>query len=160
MSLNPLSLLEKAINEHGSAVILKERLALAADQFAVLEKKLADQEILSRQLQSDNESLQLDVTQKQNEIGRLTSQIHQAQQKAERRPEIQERLLLLIAANNGQTTEWLSKHGKHGIQSTEFHLGEMELAGLVLHVFRATDPNQWKMRHEGRRYLETNGLLK
>ncbi len=39
MSLNPLTLLEKAINEHGSSVILKERLGLAADQFKQLEKE-------------------------------------------------------------------------------------------------------------------------
>ena len=50
MSLNPLVLLEKAINEHGSATILKERLALAADQFQKLENE-------NRELKKSNKSL-------------------------------------------------------------------------------------------------------
>ncbi|MEL4387991.1 hypothetical protein [Shewanella xiamenensis] len=39
MSLNPLALLEKAINEHGSAVILKERLELVKEALAKAEKE-------------------------------------------------------------------------------------------------------------------------
>ncbi len=45
--------IEKLINEHGSAVILKERIALAADQYAALEKKIIE-------LQTENERLRLD----------------------------------------------------------------------------------------------------
>lgn len=44
MSLNPLTLLEKAINEHGSAVILKERLTLVKEMLAKVEKEKADLE--------------------------------------------------------------------------------------------------------------------
>lgn len=39
MSLNPLALLEKAINEHGSSAILKERLELVRDQLAKVERE-------------------------------------------------------------------------------------------------------------------------
>ena len=46
--------IEKLITEHGSAVILKERLALASDQYAALEKK-------SNDLQTENERLKLDL---------------------------------------------------------------------------------------------------
>lgn len=49
MNLNPLSLLETAINEHGSSVILRDRLALVKDMYEKvvkektdLEKKFAD----------------------------------------------------------------------------------------------------------------------
>ena len=34
--------IEKLINEHGSATILKERLLLVADKYAALEQKLSD----------------------------------------------------------------------------------------------------------------------
>ncbi len=51
MSLNPISLIEKAINEHGSAAILKERLSLAADQFKQLEEE-------NRKLKSVNAALE------------------------------------------------------------------------------------------------------
>lgn len=39
MSLNPITAIEKLINEHGSATILRERLSFAADQFVALEKE-------------------------------------------------------------------------------------------------------------------------
>lgn len=39
MNLNPLTLLEKAINEHGSAVILNERLSLVKEMLAKVEKE-------------------------------------------------------------------------------------------------------------------------
>ena len=43
---------EKLINEHGSAVILKERIALANDKYAILEKEASV-------LKSENERLKL-----------------------------------------------------------------------------------------------------
>lgn len=46
--------IEKLIIEHGSAAILKERIALASDQYAALEKK-------SNNLQAENERLKLDL---------------------------------------------------------------------------------------------------
>jgi len=46
--------IEKLITEHGSAVILKERIALASEQYAALEKKSDD-------LQTENERLKLDL---------------------------------------------------------------------------------------------------
>ncbi|MBA7646296.1 hypothetical protein ES703_54058 [subsurface metagenome] len=44
MSLNPLTLLEKAINEHGSSTILKERLALVKDVLAKVEQEKSNLE--------------------------------------------------------------------------------------------------------------------
>lgn len=44
MNLNPLTLLEKAINEHGSAVILNERLILVKEMLAKVEKEKLDLE--------------------------------------------------------------------------------------------------------------------
>ena len=42
--MNPLSLLEKAINEHGSASILRERIALVKDMLGKIEKEKSDLE--------------------------------------------------------------------------------------------------------------------
>jgi hypothetical protein len=49
--------LEKLINEHGSAQILKERLDLAADQYAGLEKKANTLEAGSKRLRLEIDSL-------------------------------------------------------------------------------------------------------
>jgi formylmethanofuran dehydrogenase subunit E len=49
-----LDLIEKAITEHGSASILKERLALIRDQASALEKQLADCQAKTTELQNEN----------------------------------------------------------------------------------------------------------
>ena len=49
---------EKLINEHGSAVILKERISLANDQYVILEKKVSVLESENERLKFDNEECQ------------------------------------------------------------------------------------------------------
>lgn len=44
MDINPLSLLEKAINEHGSSTILGQRLDLVKEMLAKVEKEKSDLE--------------------------------------------------------------------------------------------------------------------
>ena len=50
--MNPISAIEKLINERGSARILQERLALAADQFTILERENADLLVKLREAES------------------------------------------------------------------------------------------------------------
>ena len=52
--------LEKLITEHGSASILKERIALANDKYAALEEKLSASELRVKNLESEKEALRLD----------------------------------------------------------------------------------------------------
>ena len=77
MKIPILSDIERLINEHGSAVILKERLALAAEQYVSLEKKLSASAIREKQLQSENKSLRLDLDQAQIKIRDLEKQLSQ-----------------------------------------------------------------------------------
>jgi hypothetical protein len=44
MSLNPITLLEKAINEHGSSIILGHHLSLVKEMLAKVEKEKSDLE--------------------------------------------------------------------------------------------------------------------
>ena len=53
--------IEKLITEHGSASILRERLAQAKDQHAILEGKASALERENTQLKSDCERLKLDL---------------------------------------------------------------------------------------------------
>ena len=61
--------IEKLINEHGSSVILKERIALANDQYSSLESKLND-------LQSENEHLRIDLEKAKIQIHQLQERIN------------------------------------------------------------------------------------
>jgi DNA repair exonuclease SbcCD ATPase subunit len=70
-SLNPIDLIEKAINEHGSAEILKERLDLAKDQFVALDRKASELEREIGKLEAKLQREQLDRNQAQEELKRL-----------------------------------------------------------------------------------------
>lgn len=61
MSLNPLTLLEKAINEHGSAVILKERLELVREQLDAIK--------------NEKDALQKENTKLKKEVERLNKEL-------------------------------------------------------------------------------------
>lgn len=61
--------IEKLINEHGSSVILKEHIALANDQYSLLESKVID-------LQSENERLRLELEKAQVQIQQLQERIN------------------------------------------------------------------------------------
>ena len=74
--------LEKLINEHGSATILKERLSLAKEQYAALESENAILKQKIKELQSEikilkteNQTLKLNYQQATQKIGLLENQI-------------------------------------------------------------------------------------
>jgi hypothetical protein len=53
--------IERLITEHGSAAILRERLTLAAEQYAALEKKVVELQAENERLESENFKLQEQV---------------------------------------------------------------------------------------------------
>lgn len=53
--------IERLITEHGSASILRERLALAAEQYAALEKQNAALKEAETNLKAENKRLNLDL---------------------------------------------------------------------------------------------------
>lgn len=69
MGIPFLSEIERLINEHGSATVLRERLALANDQFVLLERKVA-------QLQQENAQ----ARQRCDELERQLARYLQAEQ--------------------------------------------------------------------------------
>jgi hypothetical protein len=60
--------LEKLINEHGSANILRERIALANDKYSALESE-------NSVLRSENEALKLDKAKLQEQVRNLEKQL-------------------------------------------------------------------------------------
>lgn len=68
--------IEKPINEHGSAKILAERIALAKDEYAALEKKLADSdacakaaELKTANLEAEKKRLEIELQQLKEKNG-------------------------------------------------------------------------------------------
>jgi len=77
MTLNPIAAIEKLINEHGSAAILRERLSLASDQYSALEGKVTELQTKTEQLEAQNEELRCRVEQNVAENQRLRNQLNE-----------------------------------------------------------------------------------
>jgi len=70
-----LDSIEKLINEHGSAAILRERIALLNEQHAAVEKKAVLLEQQVARLLRENERLELDNQQLQVQIDNSKTQL-------------------------------------------------------------------------------------
>lgn len=147
---------EKLINEHGSAVILKERIALANDKYAALEQRLLASELRARELDSENQCLRLDLERARAELQNL--QALSANGHGKRLPEIQERLVLLLAASVQYAPKVAVEFGMND-QTVLYHFEEIEKAcmakGLRVHGW----DTEWHLLPEGRSYLVRHGLL-
>ena len=69
--------LEKLINEHGSAVILKERIALANDKYSALEAKNSVLEAENKILRSENDAFRLDGIKLKDQVRNLEERLVQ-----------------------------------------------------------------------------------
>lgn len=67
--------IEKLINEHGSATILKERITLANDKYAALEQKFSESELSVKKSESENEALRLDNSKLQEQLCSLKKEL-------------------------------------------------------------------------------------
>lgn len=70
-----LDSIEKLINEHGSATILRERIALLNDQHSAIEKQVVTLQQQVTNIQSENESLKLDKRQLQEQVINLATKL-------------------------------------------------------------------------------------
>lgn len=157
MAIPFLGEIERLISEHGSAVILKERLALANDQYSALEGKLADARSRAEDLARDNERLR-------KEAADLREQLRALQERAEsqtgdRLEEVRETILRFLSEHEDVTAAQIARAmGKHE-QVVIFHLGEMEGQNLVQASYSAYEDTQWSIAHDGRGYLVRAGLI-
>jgi len=67
--------IEKLINEHGSAAILKERLDLVADKYADLEQKLSDSTLKQKDIEIEKKNLELENLKLQERIRALEKKL-------------------------------------------------------------------------------------
>lgn len=166
MTLNPFTLLEKAINEHGSATIILQRLELARDEYAVLQRKLTDAESslveateTISQLQSENERLKADLQNAQMEIRNLQEEFYEQRTESHEQPlgEQKDQIISLLAQES-KTTEELAGLLGVGEQAIFFHLEDERMQ-------RFTVARQYplvisvQLTSAGRRYAVERGLL-
>lgn len=87
-----LDSIEKLINEHGSAVILKERIHLLNDQHADLQRKLEESEKAASALKARNAELQSEITEVQRRYDEIHKRLEEQSSQGSRLPEERERV--------------------------------------------------------------------
>ena len=148
---------EKLITEHGSAVILKERIALANDKYAALEQKLADSELRAKNLESDNQALRSDLQEAKVEIQNLKKLSEKSH--SDRLDEKKEKILALLATQDSFENNIVQALG-FSAQVAKFHLQDLSEMQFIYKSLSMTGQQfPWQLAQEGRRYLAEHGLL-
>lgn len=149
--------LEKLINEHGSAVILKERIALAEDKYAALEQKLSASELHNTELESKNKILISNLAKAEIEIQslkKLTEKPH-----GNRLDEVKEKILIKLSVEDNYESN-LAQNLGISAQVATFHLEELDGMKFIYRSLSMTGQVfPWRLIQEGRRYLITHGLI-
>jgi DNA-binding MarR family transcriptional regulator len=160
MMMNIFDGLEKLINEHGSATILKERLLLASDKFKALEEKNVE-------LVKANESLSKKLSAFESENALLKSKIVKDNNEANSIPKEQEKILEMISHSDDTYEEQIVSQTGLNQQTVKYHIDELKLKKYIqMKIIMISDPfsrskapNIYFITKEGRKYLFDNNLL-
>ena len=120
-----LDMFEKLINEHGSAVILKERIELINDRYEALETKLTNSEKENELLKTENKLLvqQLQQLEKQVNDSTVTDNVLPNEQV--------EILRILFSSKSAITKEILAHKVNLDMGILIYHMDELQAKELI-----------------------------
>lgn len=142
------------------AEVLRERLALAEQQFTALDRDFAKLKLEKEHLESENRELRTKLQQRAAQIHALEVAAHQ--ESSDDRPKPQPEILLLLMAHGKLSEAEISRHLGIGAQPTQFALARLEQDKLVrgaLQPWGSKDPVKYSLSTEGQSYLNDRGLL-
>lgn len=164
MKLNPITALfdpiEKLINEHGSAAILRDQIALFKDQLAILKDKFTVLEGENHNLEMENHKLRTE-----NEQLRKKIQIYEKSSHAISLSELEVNILILLAKQEHTdiTPEHIAQSLNVNLQIITFHLEDLRTKILIesrpIAPFDHSPRRFWSLAQEGRRYLIKHKLI-
>jgi hypothetical protein len=165
MTLNPITALseqlQKLINEHGSAAILRDHLALFKDQVVLLEKdntKLAaENDILKRKIE-ESESKINQITKDNEELrGKIQKNEHNSH--GNLLDETKANILVFLAKHDKPNASQIAGSLNINEQIVKFHLTELKNISMVHDLINMSAPTRWVLTHGGRKYLIENKLI-
>ena len=158
-----LKMFEKLINEHGSSVILKERLQLFSDKYMILEDKLESSSQKNEALAAENQSLKTQLDQAKQEIKRLEeiAEISAENNGPEELDEVKKQILkTLFAAQDYLTIPDLVRQLGQQDGIIQYHIDSLKDEKLITHgpIF-INSPATYDLTKLGRQYVvETLGV--
>ena len=173
MTLNPITALseqvQKLINEHGSAAILRDHLSLFKDQLIISEKKFAALEIENTDLKSKVRTLESQLQNASKEIDRQKQAIEsfKESQSAKRYDEVTEKVIKLFF-DAGRELPVNHVAGSLGIDinTALYHfdillkdnLITQTMAGFESSWTGTNDPDMFDLTSEGRKFVIENKI--
>lgn len=150
--------IEKLITEHGSSAILRERIALARDQYEALEKKIATFQDENATLKSEYQRLELDNDKLKQKIKNLEEQLSSIHEQSLDETEMAI-LKLLASAHSRITAEQVA--GNLGIHVTkaEYFFKRLQEREFINAGYSYLNPTTYGSAHGGNEYLVKNNLV-
>lgn len=162
MAIPFLSDIERLINEHGSAAILRERITLANDKYAALERKVVDLEDQVTNLErkvSDLDAENKDLRVNKQELESELQQFKESKLHGDRLEELKEKILVAISNEDEITASDIAILMSISKTSAEFHLEELFEASMAKRILRGNDrESPWILNQAGKKYLVQHGL--
>lgn len=150
--------IERLITEHGSAGILRERLELAKEEYSALEKKVT-------QLQSDNDSLRVQLQQSQQQIEELKKSLPSASDKPSDFDDTTHKILKTFF-NRSDNISVDEAAGYVGIDRAiaKYHFDLLMEADFIMQTrmacegWAASSPPMYGITAKGRKYVVKNKI--
>jgi regulator of replication initiation timing len=150
---------EKLINEHGSATILKERIALANDKYSALEKELSTFKAREAELAAENQSLKLDNEKFRQEIQRRDDECEKKKSHKTPLDGPKVKILEYLSEYDASTTDEVAVGLNIKLQLVKYHLEELYKSHMVDQEHNPLGSNWWSLKQAGRKYLIVTGIL-
>jgi len=150
-------LLEKWVNERGSANIMEKRLGLKDDEMAAIDRELTSLMSEHSQLKSENKDLNVSLNAANKEIGRLEKIIDSTavSQRESELDDVKKNILkALFEANSHATVSHLSAH--FGIKESlvQYHIDDLKDKKLInFGPIRINSPIPYEISRAGRKHV-------
>ena len=122
------NMLEKLINEHGSAKILKERLGLKDDQITSLQQEFSTLTQENTDLKTENENLNVSLNQANKEIQRLQEIIEPSAKPdhIEKFSDVESQILQFLFENNRNfSAEEIANVINENANTAKYHINNL-----------------------------------
>lgn len=160
MKLNPITALfgpiEKLINEHGSATILRDQVSLFRDQLSILKEKFSGLEAENEKLKTENQNLKNENKELKKKIQIYDKSTHEDLLDKEQILILQ--CLATLPHDKMFPLDHIMLACNLSEQTTLFHLQELENKSMI-ESYDTNDDPCWSIDHDGRRYLIKHKLI-
>ncbi len=149
-------MLEKLVNEHGSANILKERLGLKDDQISALQKEYADLMHENSALKAENANLSEALKNAREEINTLKASVSCSPDGAGNLHETETQILQWLFDTDAEVSAQQVTH-QFGIKigNAEYHLNNL-LEQEYIYDLLSSYGNTYHIDTNGRKYIIEN----